>query len=67
MSPAIFRDESTIVSFQSPNRARDPAVLIPQEADDADSPFDLQEFNIRMANSQGRREAATMLLRIEVF
>jgi hypothetical protein len=63
MSPAIFRDESTIVSFQSPNRARDPGMLQLQEADDADSPFDLQEFNIRMANSQGRREAATMLLK----
>jgi hypothetical protein len=61
MSPAIFRDESTIVSFQSQNRPRDanPVIL---EGADGDAPFDLQEFNIRMANSQGRREAATMLL-----
>jgi hypothetical protein len=62
MSPAIFRDESTIVSFQSPNRPRD---IDPVASDDAAGalPFDLQEFNIRMANSEGRREAATMLLK----
>lgn len=61
MSPAIFRDESTIVSFQSPN----PRDLQPIESSAAvgDAPFDLQEFNIRMANCQGRREAATLLLK----
>ena len=63
MSPAIFRDESTIVSFQSPIRARDIAPL--QSGTDCDRAApDLDEFfNIRMANSQGRREAATMLLK----
>ena len=61
MSPAIFRDETSIVSFQSVNRVRD-AAPAPGEANNPDE-FDLQEFNIRMANSQGRREAATMLLK----
>lgn len=61
MSPAIFRDESTIVSFQSPNlRELD---TIDSSAAIAEAAFDLQEFNIRMANSQGRREAATLLLK----
>ena len=62
MSAAIFRDESTIVSFHSAHRPRDAHPAEP-EAGGADGSFDLQEFNIRMANSQGRREAATMLLK----
>jgi hypothetical protein len=62
MSPAIFRGESTIVSFQSPSRQRDNDPVEAQSEGDA-TPFDIQEFNIRMANSQGRREAATLLLK----
>ena len=60
MSPAIFRDQATIVSFQSPNRPADTPVI---ETPSDDLPFDIQEFNIRMANSHGRREAATVLLK----
>lgn len=62
MSSAMFRDESTIVSFQSPNRPHDVRAMNPAN-EDCNVPFDVQEFNIRMANSEGRREAATMLLK----
>ena len=59
MTRSIFRGEPAIASFQSPNRSRD--VTFSPTAESA--PFGQQEFNIRMANSEGRREAATMLLR----
>lgn len=62
MSPAIFRDTSAIVSFQSPLRPRDVHALSPAN-EECDVPADVQEFNVRMANSEGRREAATMLLK----
>lgn len=61
MSPAIFRDESTIVSFQSPNVRE--LRLVRSNAVIRNALFDQQEFNIRMANCQGRRESATVLLK----
>lgn len=62
MSPAIFRNEGTIVSFQSPIRIPESDAPAP-ESDPSDAVSDVQEFNIRMANSQGTREKATMLLK----
>lgn len=61
MSPAIYSGESSIVSFHSENLPDSPRPI----GFDADEEveFDVQEFNIRMANSSGRREAATMLLK----
>ena len=60
MSPAIFKDKAAIVSFESPVRASEAPLV---EECSPDNTFDLQEFNIRMANSAGRREAATVLLK----
>ena len=62
MSPALSRADPTLVSFQTLNRLRG------MQVDNFDSIemtnlCDLQEFNIRLANSEGRREAATMLLK----
>lgn len=62
MIPAISHDELTIVSFQSPNRLADVHALNPAH-EDCDVPCAAQEFHVRMANSEGRREAATLLLK----
>ena len=62
MSPAIFRENSAIVSFQSTNHLREMQFDASNHIDTMES-CDVQEFNIRMANSEGRREAATMLLK----
>lgn len=52
--------ESTIVSFESPHKLRD---LCYTEDGAPVNPVDNQKFNIRMANSEGRREAASVLVR----
>ena len=62
MRPSTSLDELTIVSFQSPKpmanvHARNAA------NEECNVPCGYQEFNVRMANSEGRREAASMLLK----
>ena len=52
--------ETTIVSFESPHKLRD---LCYTEDGAPHNPIDNQKFNIRMANSEGRREAASVLIR----
>ena len=56
------QDENPIVSFTSLSRLRDICI---QELSDGylDHTIDQQVFNIRMANSSGRREAASLLIR----
>lgn len=62
MSPALHGIDPTLASFQALNRLREMQVddLSPIEMTNS---CDLQEFNIRLANSEGRREAATLLLK----
>ncbi|MEO5655910.1 MAG: long-chain N-acyl amino acid synthase [Nitrosospira sp.] len=57
----MAQDENTIVSFPS-SRLRDMCI---QESSggNLDHAIDQQTFNIRMANSAGRREAASLLIR----
>ena len=62
MSPALYRGDPAIVSFQAMNRLREMQVADVNSVETTDS-CDLQEFNIRLANSEGRREAATMLVK----
>jgi hypothetical protein len=59
-----YQDMSTIASFHSPYRLRDMGLMgaeVSGESDDVGS--ELQEFRIRMANSKGTREAASLLLK----
>src|SRR5690348_8793663 len=57
------QDEDTIISFKSPHRLRD--LCIP--ASDLDTAYDRsidhQLFRIRMVNSKGQREAASLLIK----
>lgn len=55
--------DQTIISFVSPHRLSD--IIIPEatSASDTDRPIDLQKFNLRLANSMGRREQASLLLK----
>lgn len=57
----MFDDEEPIVSFESPVGLRD--MVIEGRPQDEAQPMDVQVFNIRMANSEGRREAASLLIR----
>ena len=62
MSPVIFGNESSIVSFKSSSRHSDVHALnCANEV--CEVPVNAQEFHVRMANSKGRRESATMLLK----
>jgi hypothetical protein len=55
------QDDEAIVSFESPARLRD--LCIEGRALDRATPLDVQVFHIRMANSERRREAASLLIR----
>lgn len=58
----LAQDENTIVSFTPLSSLRDMCI---QESSDGylDQAIDQQVFNIRMVNSAGRREAASLLVR----
>lgn len=59
----MSQDDQPIISFDTPSGLSD-LVLGEGKIDPAfDHTLDLQRFNIRMANSQGRREAARLLIK----
>ena len=55
------QEGDTIISFESPHRLRD--LCVPESNSGYDHPIDQQLFHIRMANSEGRREAASLLIK----
>jgi len=55
--------DDAIVSFEASAGLRDLVVAEGKEELALDHPLDQQTFHIRMANSQGRREAASLLLK----
>ncbi|MEO8407434.1 MAG: long-chain N-acyl amino acid synthase, partial [Oxalobacteraceae bacterium] len=59
----MYLDEEVIVSFESPYRLRD--LCIPEADSDGADEYQIneQKFHIRMANSQGQREAASLLIK----
>lgn len=57
----MFNDDEPIVSFETPVGLQD--MCIEGRPQDEAQPMDVQVFNIRMANSEGRREAASLLIR----
>jgi hypothetical protein len=60
--PTVQHDDA-IVSFEANAGLRDLVVGEGKEESILDHPLDQQTFHIRMANSQGRREAASLLLK----
>jgi hypothetical protein len=59
-----IRDRSTIAAFRSPYRLQDLGIMGSDATDGTnESGAGLQEFRIRMANLQGTREAASLLLK----
>ncbi|MYM22110.1 long-chain N-acyl amino acid synthase [Duganella sp. FT135W] len=58
-----MQHDDAIVSFEVRNELRDLMVGEGQAEAALDHPLDQQTFHIRMANSQGRREAASLLLK----
>lgn len=58
-----MQTDDTIISFEASIGMRDLALGEQQNATMTDHPIDQQIFHIRMANSQGRREAASLLLK----
>lgn len=58
-----MQQDDTIISFDASASLRDLMVGEGQLDPDLDHPIDQQIFHIRMANSQGRREAASLLLK----
>jgi hypothetical protein len=57
------QDDDAIVSFEVDSGTRDYVIGEGQAEAALDHPLDQQLFHIRMANSMGRREAASLLLR----
>lgn len=59
----MYLDEEVIVSFESPHKLRD--LCIPEEDSDGTEGYQVneQQFHIRMANSKGQREAASLLIK----
>jgi hypothetical protein len=59
----MLQEEQPIATFAAPGGLRD--LCIGERGTDAglDHPLDVQVFHIRMANSAGRREAASLLIR----
>ena len=55
--------DDTIISFEASTTVRDLALGEDISDPQPDHPLDQQVFHIRMANSQGRREAASLLLK----
>jgi len=60
--PTVPHDDA-IVSFEASAGLRDLVVGEGSDESVLDHPLDQQTFHIRMANSQGRREAASLLLK----
>lgn len=58
-----MQQDDTIVTFEASADLRDLMVGEGRNATELDHPIDLQIFHIRMANSHGRREAASLLLK----
>ena len=58
-----MQHDDAIVSFEASAGLRDLVVGEGKEESVLDHPLDQQTFHIRMANSQGRREAASLLLK----
>jgi hypothetical protein len=57
------QDEDTIISFKSPHRLRDLCIPEPDSGTTYEHPIDQQLFRIRMVNSTGQREAASLLIK----
>ncbi|MBC7500853.1 MAG: long-chain N-acyl amino acid synthase [Herminiimonas sp.] len=55
--------ENTIISFESPYELRDLCIVEGTADKLVENPSDEQKFNVRMVNSQGRREAASVLIK----
>ncbi|MEJ7807363.1 MAG: long-chain N-acyl amino acid synthase [Telluria sp.] len=59
----MIKDDLPIATFASPAGMRDLCIGESGTAASLDHPLDVQVFHIRMANSAGRREAASLLIR----
>jgi hypothetical protein len=59
----MFNEDLPIATFASPSGMRDLCIGESGTPPDLDHPLDVQVFHIRMANSAGRREAASLLIR----
>lgn len=55
-------DDDPIITFESPHRLRDMGLRGETSDEVRDHPIDNQLFNIRMVNSDGQREAASLLI-----
>ncbi|MDO8370198.1 MAG: long-chain N-acyl amino acid synthase [Candidatus Nitrotoga sp.] len=58
----MVNDDNPIVTFESPHRMHDMGIGETTSDDVCDHPIDNQLFNIRLVNSDGRREAASLLI-----
>ena len=58
-----MQHDDAIVSFEAGTGLRDLVIGEGQAEKKLDHPLDQQVFHIRMANSEGRREAASVLAR----
>ncbi|MBA5687264.1 long-chain N-acyl amino acid synthase [Duganella sp. LX47W] len=59
----MVQEDDTIISFEAVSGLRDLVVGEGRASDAPDDQIDQQTFHIRMANSHGRREAASLLLK----
>jgi len=59
----MMKEDLPIATFVSPNGMRDLCIGESGTPPNLDHPLDVQVFHIRMANSAGRREAASLLIR----
>lgn len=55
--------DDTIISFEAAGSLRDLVIREAPEGETSTHPIDTQVFHIRMASTEGRREAASLLLR----
>ena len=59
----MMKEDLPIATFASPSGLRDMCIGERGAPPNLDHPLDVQVFHIRMANSAGRREAASLLIR----
>lgn len=59
----MLQEEQPIATFEAPGGLRDLCIGERGTDSNLDHPLDVQVFHIRMANSAGRREAASLLIR----
>jgi len=64
---SLSLEENTIVSFESPYQLRDLCMAEENSGGIDEHRIDEQKFNIRMINSEGRREAASVLIKKNVL